>query len=270
MELNWDQLLVHDDVALAQFRANHNILDNVLTERLGPNEDANLDLLPGIGGYLSVVPYDKKASKKAAAEELAREKKEDADIQNNGEVNQIEDLILAIAPPSQILVAKPILVSVAEVADDLDFSVVASAVKDLIEHSFNKGGSSPQKGLAAPLRIGGVLELWSPTFVVVELGKQDVANLATEGLEEFKDRMIMQGVQVIVHARDEAEATLEQMNKVLEDLSSFRNWLSVRCSRRFLIMATTELVTFTRSRWLNCAQGNKLGGGEGEGVVGAE
>ena len=42
MELNWAQLLVHDDAALVQFRANHNIPDNVLIERSGPNEDANL------------------------------------------------------------------------------------------------------------------------------------------------------------------------------------------------------------------------------------
>ncbi|GFZ06842.1 hypothetical protein Acr_18g0010120 [Actinidia rufa] len=42
MELNRAQLLVHDDAALAQFRADHNIPDNVFIERLDPNEDANL------------------------------------------------------------------------------------------------------------------------------------------------------------------------------------------------------------------------------------
>ena len=42
MELNWAQLLVHDDATLAQFRADHNIPDDVLIERACLNEDANL------------------------------------------------------------------------------------------------------------------------------------------------------------------------------------------------------------------------------------
>ena len=42
MELNQAQLLVHDDATLAQFRADHNIHDNVLIERSSSNEDANL------------------------------------------------------------------------------------------------------------------------------------------------------------------------------------------------------------------------------------
>ncbi|GFZ19810.1 hypothetical protein Acr_28g0005150 [Actinidia rufa] len=186
MALNWDQLLVHDDVALAQFRANHNIPDNVLIERPGPNEDANL-----VEGEDNRIPVP----------------------------NLVDPLGWAQFPLGPLL--KKIMVLCR-----LTFMQVKRKL--------------PVEGLGWPLRIGGILELWSPTFVVVELGKQDVADLAMEGLEEFKDRMIMQGV--IVHARDEAEATLEQMNKALEDLSSFRNWLS----------------------------GNKLGGGEGEGVVGAE
>ncbi|PSS33112.1 Stress response protein [Actinidia chinensis var. chinensis] len=42
MELNQAQLLVHDDATLAQFRADHNIHDDVLIERSSSNEDANL------------------------------------------------------------------------------------------------------------------------------------------------------------------------------------------------------------------------------------
>ena len=42
MELNRVQLLVHDDTTLAKFYVDHNILNNVLIESLGPSEDANL------------------------------------------------------------------------------------------------------------------------------------------------------------------------------------------------------------------------------------
>ena len=42
MELNRSQLLVHDNATLAQFHANHNIPDNVLIKRPGPNEDVEL------------------------------------------------------------------------------------------------------------------------------------------------------------------------------------------------------------------------------------
>ena len=40
MELNQDQLLVHDDVAL--FRIDHGIPKDIQIEHLGPNKDANL------------------------------------------------------------------------------------------------------------------------------------------------------------------------------------------------------------------------------------
>ena len=42
MELNRAQLLVHDNVALAQFYKDCNILDDILTQRPDPNEDVNL------------------------------------------------------------------------------------------------------------------------------------------------------------------------------------------------------------------------------------
>ena len=41
MVLNLAQLLVHDDEALAQFSADHNILDDILIERSDPNDDAD-------------------------------------------------------------------------------------------------------------------------------------------------------------------------------------------------------------------------------------
>lgn len=41
MDLNRAQLLVHDDIALNEFRIDHDILDNVQIERPGPNENAN-------------------------------------------------------------------------------------------------------------------------------------------------------------------------------------------------------------------------------------
>ena len=52
MELNRAQLLIHDDAALAQFCVDHNIPNNVLIERLGPNRDANL--VEGDGNHILV------------------------------------------------------------------------------------------------------------------------------------------------------------------------------------------------------------------------
>ena len=52
MELNRDQLLIHDDASLPQFCVDHNILDNVLIERPDPNEDD--DLVEGKGNHIPV------------------------------------------------------------------------------------------------------------------------------------------------------------------------------------------------------------------------
>ena len=41
MALNRAQMLVHDDEALAQFHADHHIPDDIIIERLGPNDDAD-------------------------------------------------------------------------------------------------------------------------------------------------------------------------------------------------------------------------------------
>ncbi|GFS31869.1 hypothetical protein Acr_00g0019630 [Actinidia rufa] len=54
MELNRAQLLVHDDTVLAQFHADHNIPDDVLIERSGPNEDANW--VEGEGNHIPPQP----------------------------------------------------------------------------------------------------------------------------------------------------------------------------------------------------------------------
>ena len=42
MELNRAQLLVHNDAIMNKFRRDHSIPNDVLIERLGPNEDANV------------------------------------------------------------------------------------------------------------------------------------------------------------------------------------------------------------------------------------
>ena len=52
MELNLAQLLVHDGKALAKFRRDHNILDDVAIERLGPREGVNT--VKGDGNRISV------------------------------------------------------------------------------------------------------------------------------------------------------------------------------------------------------------------------
>ncbi|GFY91170.1 hypothetical protein Acr_07g0013660 [Actinidia rufa] len=52
MELNRAQLLVHDDAALAQFCTAHNILNDVLIKRPGPNKD--VDWVEGDGNCIPV------------------------------------------------------------------------------------------------------------------------------------------------------------------------------------------------------------------------
>ncbi|GFZ00578.1 hypothetical protein Acr_14g0002130 [Actinidia rufa] len=52
MALNWAQLLVHDDEALARFRANHRIPDDVLIERPSPNNAT--DWVKGEGNRIPV------------------------------------------------------------------------------------------------------------------------------------------------------------------------------------------------------------------------
>ncbi|GFZ14746.1 hypothetical protein Acr_24g0009360 [Actinidia rufa] len=94
-------------------------------------------------------------------------------------------------------------------ADDLEFPKVAPAAEDLIEHSFNQGGSLgsrlEEEEIAPKIRAlrkkkhveakidhptpDPILALPNPTT-------EDVANLAVEGSEEFKDKLIMQGVHI--------------------------------------------------------------------------
>ncbi|GFY94694.1 hypothetical protein Acr_10g0000790 [Actinidia rufa] len=52
MALNQAQLLVHDDEALARFRVDHKIPDDVVIERLGPNDDA--DWVEGEGNRIPI------------------------------------------------------------------------------------------------------------------------------------------------------------------------------------------------------------------------
>ncbi|GFS37204.1 hypothetical protein Acr_00g0050620 [Actinidia rufa] len=52
MELNWAQLLVHDDEALARFCADHRIPDDVVIERPRPNDDA--DWVEGKGNRIPI------------------------------------------------------------------------------------------------------------------------------------------------------------------------------------------------------------------------
>ena len=42
MELNWAQLLVHNDATLNKFKADHDIPGNIQIEQSSPNKDANL------------------------------------------------------------------------------------------------------------------------------------------------------------------------------------------------------------------------------------
>ncbi|GFS38206.1 hypothetical protein Acr_00g0056230 [Actinidia rufa] len=165
MELNRAQLLVHGGTTLAQFCADHYIPNNILIERPDPSEDANLverkgDRIPvwtwlihqareeakglstsssGFSNSFDIGNND--ASEGAAC--VVGDEEEDAKVEEGKEVNQGENQVSIIAPPAQIPTAKPILVlSLAfKAADDLEVLEVAPAVEDLIEHSFNQGGS---------------------------------------------------------------------------------------------------------------------------------
>ncbi|GFS44314.1 hypothetical protein Acr_00g0089630 [Actinidia rufa] len=106
--------------------------------------------------------------------------------------------------------------------------------------------------LVGPLNLVDVPKLWNPKFTTVELGLQVtnvdtskdcetclalgnsimlpryMADLAVEASEEFKDLMIMQGVQVCLSAQlpsmpvTRPRLLLAQMNKALQDLAELR------------------------------------------------
>ncbi|GFZ11167.1 hypothetical protein Acr_22g0005650 [Actinidia rufa] len=165
MELNWAQLFVYDDAALAQFYADHNIPDDVLIERSGPSEDANL--VDGKGkGAVGVVG----------------DKEEDAKVEEGEEVNQGEDQVPDIDPLAQILTTEPILVLSldSEVADDLEFPEVTNA--------------DTSRDHETCLALENAILL-----------PQDVADLSMEGLKEFKHKLIMQDVQILQRAVTNSE-----------------------------------------------------------------
>ncbi|GFS44378.1 hypothetical protein Acr_00g0089980 [Actinidia rufa] len=136
---------------------------------------------------------------------------------------------------------------------------------------------------------------------------QDMGDLAAKGLEEFRDKRIMQGIQslqravanseclkkystdlkkanqkahtfdneiklakinlvaaehVVVHAPDEAEAALEQMNMLYKTWLSFIRWLSAR-----LAYLPKRVWNSFGSSYLECGSPIR---GEGEGIVGAK
>ncbi|GFY91252.1 hypothetical protein Acr_07g0014480 [Actinidia rufa] len=129
------------------------------------------------------------------------DEEEDVEIKEGKEVNQVEDQVPAIAPPTQIPSAEPILVlsSTFEGANDLEFPKVPPAAEDLIAHFFNQVSSlvsSSEEELdmvpklrnlgkkkaveASPahpapaqiLALPSPLKLWAPKFATVKLGKQ--------------------------------------------------------------------------------------------------
>ena len=75
----------------------------------------------------------------------AEEEDEDIEVKDGEEVNQIEfpAPVPTIAPIVEVSDAEPILVPSldSEAVDNLDFPVVQLAAKDIVEHSFNQGGS---------------------------------------------------------------------------------------------------------------------------------
>ncbi|GFS38220.1 hypothetical protein Acr_00g0056310 [Actinidia rufa] len=217
-------------------------------------------------------------TKRQRAKEVVGDKEKDAEVEEGEEVNQFEDPILAIAPPAHIPAVEPILMlSLASKAtNNLIFPVVAPTAEDLIEHSFNKGGSlcsnsneeymvpkhrvlaqrrfsqmphhpnglargrrsSPRKGLPAKTKGGGL----------VELGKQ-VTNADTSRDHET---CLALG-NVIMLPQDLADLAAEDSEEFKE-----------RMIMQGVLPAEDQVAN------ADAAQGNKLGGGEVQGVVGDE
>ncbi|PSS08091.1 Nuclear pore complex protein like, partial [Actinidia chinensis var. chinensis] len=107
---------------------------------------------------------DKEVDEEATSE--VRVEKDDVEVKEGKEVNQIEDQVPTIAAPIQILVDEPILVfsSAFETANDLSFPIVAPAAEDLIKHSFNQSGGA-----------GTSLEEVDMAFKPRPLGKENTA-----------------------------------------------------------------------------------------------
>ncbi|GFS38219.1 hypothetical protein Acr_00g0056300 [Actinidia rufa] len=132
---------------------------------------------------------DKDVEEEATGKEVVGDKEEDAEVEEGEEVNQA--------------------------TNNLIFPVVAPTAEDLIEHSFNKGGSLcsnsneeymvPKHRVLGKLKVARaklakqanlVLVVPSPKEGTSSCSHRIVADLAAEGSEEFKERMIMQGVLV--------------------------------------------------------------------------
>ncbi|GFZ19738.1 pyruvate kinase family protein [Actinidia rufa] len=152
---------------------------------------------------------DKEAGEEAADEEVAMDEVEDAEVedallQSRGSLGSSSEEEIGMAPKFRALGKKkaagaeidhpihdPILAfpsPTAEVRSNAPSSKRASKRKGKLSA---EGPSRPKKGRcvgssAAPLTIVGVPELWAPKFAA------DVADLAAEDPEEFKDKLIMQ------------------------------------------------------------------------------
>ncbi|GFZ06555.1 hypothetical protein Acr_18g0007250 [Actinidia rufa] len=161
------------------------------------------------------------------------EKDEDANVESDEEVNQVEVLapIADIAPLAQVPAAKPIFVlsSDLKVANDLKFLVVVPAAEDLIKHSFNRGNNlgysskvevdmaSRQRVLEKKKAIEDELEKQSSDLILalpslIRDQSNDVANLSTKNVKEFKDLLIMQGIQLLQQAVANSERTKKNIN----------------------------------------------------------
>ncbi|GFS44417.1 hypothetical protein Acr_00g0090240 [Actinidia rufa] len=137
---------------------------------------------------------------------------------------QVEDiaLVLAIAPPAQVLTPEPIFVpsSSSEASNNLDFSEASKQKgKQHVE-----GPPCQKKGrgvgsLLGTLQIVGTPQLWAPKFATVE---------AWVDLAAPK--------QAVSHARYEAEAAIEEKTRLCKMWPSFKRWLLVRwdCLKRCL------------------------------------
>ncbi|GFS33144.1 hypothetical protein Acr_00g0026590 [Actinidia rufa] len=213
------------------------------------------------------------------------DEEKDVEVEEGEEVNQGEEKIPNIAPPTQILAVEPVLVlnSNFKAADDLAFPKVAPATEDFIEHSFNLGGSSgsssgEEVGLAPKIRALGKKKVTNASSsrdyeTCLALGNaimlpQDVSYLDGEGLEEFKDKLIMQSIQ----AHNKAKASLAQLNKALQKNVELKRVASKEGAA--VEVGTILDNELDRGRGedvdVDVALGNELGKGKVEGVVGAE
>ncbi|GFY91020.1 hypothetical protein Acr_07g0012160 [Actinidia rufa] len=327
MELNNAQLLVHEDATIAQFRVDHNIPNDVMIERFGPNEDANWEVMSlchlifmkvSVNFVRTVLAVDvlmKREGKEFIVEDLFHMCFVDSALGSR------EDLTFVLLQPkrrrdSGIVDDKEVNVKV----EDGEESGGRGSVKRLIIPTCQQAEGEAACGRAFSSAEGegswqlGHPEVWAPKFAAIELGKQvtnadssmdhetclafgntimlpqNMANLDGEGSEEFKDKLIMQGIQIhqlavlnskrlkkystnLKKVNQRWVKSSQQLNKALQENVELKRVASKEMRKALLLLrlaqfwATSLVGVEGRMLMFDVASGNELGRGKVEGVA---